>query len=141
VLDLRGNAGGVISEAVRSLAALGCVGEVGRARDRGGKIEVLRASARPDAYRGPLMVLVDGASASASELFASAVQDSGRGAVVGARSYGKGVHQSLIHLSSPLGASLGALQVTSRELQRAGGRPLQGRGVTPDLAVSSDDDA
>jgi carboxyl-terminal processing protease len=96
----------------------------------------LRAGENEPLWRGPLVVWIDARTASASELFAAALQDRGRALLIGERSYGKGTGQTLVLLSSPLGATSGAVRVTDRFFFRIDGRALQRVGVTPDVAIA-----
>jgi carboxyl-terminal processing protease len=85
----------------------------------------------------PLVVLIDGDSASASEIFAAAVQDNQRGIVVGERSYGKGTVQT--HF--PLSTVSGNLRLTTARFYSPNGRPMSGEGVTPDVRIADADGA
>jgi C-terminal processing protease CtpA/Prc len=137
VLDLRGNRGGVIEEALRLLAALGCEGDVARVRWAGGALEALRVAVDVEAYRGPLALVIDGGTAGVSETFAGAIQDARRGALIGQRSAGHGSAQTLVLLSSPKGASAGAVRVTDRGFLRLSGAAIEDAGVTPDVALEA----
>jgi carboxyl-terminal processing protease len=126
VVDLRGNGGGSLMEA-RELAGLFLgPGPVVQIRDAAGRVQVLSNDA-PARYEGPLAVLVDRISASASEIFAGAVQDRGRGLVLGARTFGKGTVQEILPLAE------GQLKLTHSKFYRASGGSTQNRGVLPDL--------
>jgi carboxyl-terminal processing protease len=72
-----------------------------------------------------------------SELFAGAIQDRGRGALIGARSAGHGSAQTLVLLSSPKGQGRGAVRVTDRQFLRLAGSPIEGHGITPDIALEA----
>jgi C-terminal processing protease CtpA/Prc len=137
LLDLRGNGGGVIAEAVQLAGALSGPGTVAYERIGEDPPEALSARAAEPIWRGPLVVWLDARTASVSELFAAALQDRGRALVIGQRSYGKGTGQSLVLLSSPLGASSGAVRVTDRFFFRVDGSVLQRNGVTPDIAIAA----
>jgi len=85
----------------------------------------------------PVVVLIDGASASASEIVAGAIQDRGRGLVVGMTSFGKGSVQSVIPLR---GGRDGALRMTTQKYYTPAGRSIQGTGITPDIAIAAKPD-
>jgi len=99
VLDLRGNGGGSLQEAVDLTGLFIDIGPVVQVKDVGGEVKVEKDSDRGQAYDGPLAVLVDHASASASEIFAGAIQDYGRGIVIGDPTFGKGTVQTIIDLN------------------------------------------
>ena len=105
-------------------------------RDNKGTIKVNDDSNPDIAYKGPLVVLVDRQSASASEIFAGAIQDYGRGLVVGEPTYGKGTVQNVVDLNrfvaSDVGA-LGQLKVTIAQFFRINGASTQHKGVVPDI--------
>jgi len=135
VIDLRGNGGGALSEAV-SLTGLfiekGPVVQVHNSNDQ------THADHDPDpeiVYDGPLAVLVDSNSASASEIFAGAIQDYGRGLIIGEPTFGKGTVQHLVNLDrfAKSGAALGQLKVTIAQFFRVNGDSTQHRGVVPDF--------
>jgi carboxyl-terminal processing protease len=127
VLDLRGNGGGSLIE-VNELGGLffGQTPMV-QVRDAGGDVEILVAQT-PAVTSAPLLVLVDRLSASASEIFAGAVQDYGRGLVVGQRTFGKGTVQRVVPVTA------GELILTQAKFYRVTGASTQLRGVTPDLS-------
>jgi C-terminal processing protease CtpA/Prc len=137
LLDLRGNGGGVIAEAVRLAGALAGSGPISYVLTRDDGSEAMRAGAAPPIWRGPLVVWIDARTASVSELFAAALQDRGRALLIGERSYGKGTGQTLVLLSSPLGATSGAVRVTDRFFFRIDGTALQRNGVTPDVVITA----
>lgn len=130
VMDLRGNGGGSLEEA-QSLSALFLgPGPVVQIRDEAGRVQVLGSRERA-LYDGTLVVLVDRLSASASEIFAAAVQDRGRGLVVGSDTFGKGTVQTIRPLE------LGQLKLTQAKFYRISGGSTQERGVTPDIEFPS----
>jgi C-terminal processing protease CtpA/Prc len=135
LLDLRGNGGGVQREAVLAFAVLAGAGPVGQLRRRDHRPETLSAPADMAAWRGALVVYVDGGTASVAELLAAALQDHGRARIIGQRSYGKGTGQTLIHLGSPRDPEQGAVDVSDRRFYRIDGRPLQREGVMPDIVL------
>ncbi|HED14924.1 MAG TPA: tail-specific protease [Gammaproteobacteria bacterium] len=137
IIDLRGNSGGSLSE-VTSLTGLFIpTGPVVQIRDARGNIQV---DNDPDAsilYKGPLAVLVDHGSASASEIFAGAIQDYDRGIIIGETSFGKGTVQNLISLDryAPGNHKLGQLKMTTAQFFRIDGGSTQLRGVEPDVRM------
>ncbi|HMI93512.1 MAG TPA: S41 family peptidase, partial [Polyangiales bacterium] len=136
VLDLRGNGGGVVAEALALASALLGGGALAHERDAAGRVRVLHGPIRERAWHGPLVLIIDRGTASMAELFAAALQDRARALLVGERSYGKGLAQTLVLLGSPLGTSQGAVEVSERAFYRLDGSVLQGRGVVPDVALS-----
>jgi carboxyl-terminal processing protease len=140
VMDLRGNGGGHLSEATSLVGLFVERGPVVQLRETGGRIEVLDDPEPGAAWEGPLVVLVDRASASASEIFAGAIQDYQRGLVVGQQTYGKGSVQNLYPLDRyALGpnAGFGQLTVTIGKYYRVTGDSTQHRGVEPDITLPS----
>ena len=127
IVDLRNNGGGSLQEAVE-LAGLfvesGPVVQVSNARRRP---DVYRDTDDLAAWRGPLAVIVNGFSASASEIFAGAIQDYGLGVVVGSQTFGKGTVQSLVPLQR------GELKLTERRFYRVSGEGTEQNGVVPDI--------
>ncbi|NHA13586.1 carboxy terminal-processing peptidase [Thioalkalivibrio sp. XN279] len=140
VLDLRNNGGGHLSEATAMTGLFIPPGPVVQLRDTSGRIEVLEEQAADPVYDGPLAVLVNRFSASASEIFAGAIQDYGRGIVIGQQTYGKGTVQNLYPLDryAP-GAEprFGQLTLTVGKYYRVTGASTQHRGVVPDIIVPS----
>lgn len=137
VMDLRSNGGGSLIEA-RDLTGLFIdVGPVVQIKSSRGSVTVDRDLDKTIAWDKPLVVLTNRASASASEIFAAALQDYGRAVVVGERSFGKGTVQSLIPLdnyaSSDNEHSMGQLKLTLSQFFRINGGSTQNRGVIPDI--------
>ncbi|MGB5735761.1 MAG: carboxy terminal-processing peptidase [Thiohalocapsa sp.] len=136
VIDLRGNGGGSLTEATSLTGLFIDKGPVVQVKDAVGKVEI---EVDPDpgvAYTGPLAVLVDRNSASASEIFAGAIQDYGRGIIIGEPTFGKGTVQTLIDLDRYVpgeNADLGRLRLTMAEFFRVSGGSTQLRGVEPDI--------
>lgn len=132
VLDLRLNPGGLLAQAVSVSDAFLDRGEIVSTRGRD-KNNVLRESAKPgDLTRGkPVIVLINGGSASASEIVAGALQDHRRSTIIGSRSFGKGSVQTII----PLGRN-GALRLTTALYYTPSGCSIQGRGIDPDIIVN-----
>jgi carboxyl-terminal processing protease len=144
VLDVRNNGGGHLSEATSMTGLFLPGGPIVQLRDTSGRVEVLEEQALGPVYDGPLAVLVNRFSASASEIFAAAIQDYGRGVVIGQQTYGKGTVQNLYPLDryAP-GADprFGQLTLTIGKYYRVTGESTQHRGVIPDIVVPSAIDA
>jgi carboxyl-terminal processing protease len=145
VLDLRGNGGGHLTEATALTGLFINQGPVVQLRDTNGRIEVLDDPEPAVAYNGPLIVLVDRFSASASEIFAAAIQDYRRGIVIGQQTFGKGTVQNLYELDqyshSQADRGLGQLTLTIGKFYRVNGGSTQHRGVIPDIVLPSAIDA
>ena len=136
VLDLRGNGGGSLAEATQLTGLFIDRGPIVQVQDSSGHIEVHRDRDAGIAYYGPLVILVDRFSASASEIVASAIQDYQRGIVVGENTFGKGTVQQLVDLnnfSSKKDIKLGQLKATIAQYFRINGGSTQHRGVIPDI--------
>ena len=135
VLDLRNNPGGLLDQAISVSDAFLDKGEIVSTRGRNAE-ETQRFNALPgDLTKGkPLIVLINGGSASASEIVAGALQDHKRATLVGTRSFGKGSVQTII----PLGAGNGALRLTTARYYTPSGRSIQAKGITPDIEVLQD---
>jgi carboxyl-terminal processing protease len=136
VIDLRENGGGSLSEATELTGLFIGRGPVVQVKDNFGMIDVERASNSGAAYTGPLAVLVDRNSASASEIFAGAIQDYRRGIIIGEPTFGKGTVQTLVDLNrmSPgTNQDLGKLRLTMAQFFRVNGSSTQHRGVEPDI--------
>src|SRR6187397_2191396 len=132
VLDLRNNPGGLLDQAISASDAFLQKGEIVSTRGRNAE-ETQRFNARAgDLTKGkPLIVLINGGSASASEIVAGALQDHKRATVIGTRSFGKGSVQTII----PLGSGNGALRLTTARYFTPSGRSIQAKGITPDIEV------
>jgi carboxyl-terminal processing protease len=135
ILDLRNNPGGLLDQ---SIAVVNCFldrGEIVSTRGRNAD-ETMRYNARPgDLSKGkPVVVLINGGSASASEIVAGALQDHKRATILGTRSFGKGSVQTII----PLGQNNGAVRLTTARYYTPSGRSIQARGIDPDVAVLQD---
>jgi carboxyl-terminal processing protease len=135
IVDLRNNPGGLLDQAISVSDAFLEKGEIVSTRGRNAE-ETQRFNARPgDLTKGkPLIVLINGGSASASEIVAGALQDHKRATLVGTRSFGKGSVQTII----PLGAGNGALRLTTARYFTPSGRSIQAKGITPDIEVLQD---
>lgn len=146
VIDLRDNGGGSLEEAVNVTGLFITAGPVVQITNSTGGKMVLRDEDRQVAYSGPLVVLVNRYSASASEIFAAAIQDYGRGVVVGERTFGKGTVQSIINLTRPYALfprqpGLGQMKLTIAKFYRISGESTQHKGVVPDITIPSMIDA
>lgn len=145
ILDLRNNGGGSLSDAVTTTGLFIETGPVVQIRDRRGQKRVLRDRDSRVEYDGPMIVLVNRFSASASEILAGALQDYGRALIVGdVHTHGKGTVQALFDLDrkeSGWGMQkympLGALKVTIQKFYRISGESTQEKGVTPDIILPS----
>lgn len=146
IIDLRRNGGGSLSESVALTGLFVSEGPVVQVKDARGLIKVLKDSDAGVAYSGPLMVLTSRTSASASEIFAAALQDYGRAAIVGEKTtFGKGTVQSIIELNQYLPGALrgfkpGAVKLTIQKFYRISGGSTQHRGVIPDVHLPSLED-
>lgn len=138
LVDLRGNGGGALSEAVALTGLFIDRGPVVQQRDAKGHVAVENDNDPGTAWNGPLGVLINRESASASEIFAAAIQDYGRGLIIGEQSFGKGTVQSVVDLDNFAVAGapkLGTLKMTVSQFFRINGGTTQLRGVLPDIAI------
>src|SRR5687768_717142 len=135
VVDMRNNPGGLLDQAISVSDAFLERGEIVSTRGRNAE-ETQRFNARAgDLTKGkPIIVLINGGSASASEIVAGALQDHKRATVIGTRSFGKGSVQTII----PLGASNGALRLTTARYYTPSGKSIQAKGISPDIEVLQD---
>jgi len=135
VIDLRNNPGGLLDQAISVSDAFLQKGEIVSTRGRNAE-ETQRFNARAgDLTDGkPVIVLINGGSASASEIVAGALQDHKRATLLGTRSFGKGSVQTII----PLGSGNGALRLTTARYFTPSGRSIQAKGITPDIEVLQD---
>jgi carboxyl-terminal processing protease len=144
VLDLRNNGGGSLTEAVELTGLFIDQGPVVQVRESGGRVSVEDDSQSGVAWDGPLAVLINRGSASASEIFAGAIQDYGRGLVIGETTFGKGTVQNLIDLDRwPANeeARFGQVKLTIAQFFRVNGGSTQHKGVVPDIAFPVSVDA
>ncbi|WP_158810093.1 S41 family peptidase [Beijerinckia sp. L45] len=135
IMDLRNNPGGLLDQSIAVSNAFLDKGEIVSTRGRNAD-ETQRYNARPgDISKGkPLVILINGGSASASEIVAGALQDHKRGTVMGTRSFGKGSVQTII----PLGQNNGAVRLTTARYYTPSGRSIQAKGIEPDIQVLED---
>ncbi|MBI4694808.1 MAG: carboxy terminal-processing peptidase [Gammaproteobacteria bacterium] len=140
IIDLRGNGGGSLAEATELTGLFVGPGPVVQVKNSQGKVQIERDTEEGVAYDGPLAVLVDGNSASASEIFAGAIQDYKRGVILGEPTFGKGTVQNLVDLNrfdEDSQGKLGQLKATIAQFFRVEGASTQHRGVVPDIAFPS----
>jgi carboxyl-terminal processing protease len=147
VIDLRRDGGGSLEEAINLTGLFVGAGPVVQAKDATGRVSVARDYEKEPFYTGPMIVLVNRLSASASEIFAAALQDYGRAVIVGdERSFGKGTVQTLLDVGKfmPLfhdqGAKAGSLKLTIQKFYRVSGGSTQHRGVLSDIVLPSTTD-
>lgn len=134
VLDLRANPGGVLSAAVGMVDLFLTEGLIVYTRGRSEQAELSFSAGPEDELDGaPIVILVDGQSASASEVVAGALQDHGRALIMGSRTFGKGSVQSLIPLRNG-----GAVKLTTSRYYTPSGRSIQASGIAPDVDLSGD---
>jgi carboxyl-terminal processing protease len=143
VMDLRNNGGGSLPEAVDLTGLFIKEGPVVQVKNSANKIDVLPDDDKEVFYTGPLVVLTNRFSASASEIFAGAIQDYQRGVIVGESTYGKGTVQSVLDLKKFLNEKepVGELKLTFQKFYRVTGSSTQHKGVTPDVLLPSALDA
>jgi carboxyl-terminal processing protease len=135
IIDLRNNPGGLLEEAVTVSDAFLERGEIVSTRGRNAEETQRRAAHPGDLTKGkPIIVLINGGSASASEIVAGALQDHKRATLVGTRSFGKGSVQTII----PLGSGNGALRLTTARYFTPSGKSIQAKGIVPDIEVLQD---
>ena len=140
VIDLRNNGGGSLQDVIQMVGLFIDAGPVVQVKDRDGEASVYQDKDKGILYDGPLAVMINEFSASASEIFAAAIQDYKRGVVVGTPSYGKGTVQRNVGLDRNTGffmpaSELGTLKLTLQKFYRIDGGSTQLRGVTPDVIV------
>ena len=136
LMDLRGNGGGSLSEAIQLTGLFIGSGPVVQQRNAQGRVWVESSKRAAPLWDGPLGVLINRGSASASEIFAAAIQDYGRGVILGEPSFGKGTVQTVVDLDRIAKSSkpqLGGLKMTVAQFYRINGGTTQLRGVTPDI--------
>lgn len=143
VMDLRNNGGGSLPEAVDLTGLFIKDGPVVQVKSSTNRVDVLPDDDNGVFYSGPLVVLTNRFSASASEIFAGAIQDYQRGVIVGETTYGKGTVQSVIDLKKFINDKepIGELKVTFQKFYRVTGSSTQHKGVTPDVVLPSALDA
>jgi carboxyl-terminal processing protease len=132
VMDLRGNPGGLLTTAIDVSNRFLPQGTIVSTKGRNPQDNSVEQASLQNTWKVPLVVLIDSHSASASEIFAAAIQENGRGLIVGETSYGKGTVQTLF----PLRTAGAALRLTTAKFYAPSGREMASVGVTPDLRVS-----
>ncbi|MEE9168959.1 MAG: carboxy terminal-processing peptidase [bacterium] len=143
IVDLRRNGGGLLDEAVGLTGLFIDKGPVVQVRDTRGRVSVEKDKHPGTAYDGPLAVLIDHFSASASEIFTAAIQDYDRGIVIGSQSFGKGTVQRPIDLNrfiKNVPGKLGQVKLTIAKFYRIDGGSTQHVGVIPDITFPSQAD-
>lgn len=138
IVDLRGNGGGSLPEVIEMAGLFIKNGPIVQVKQFNNMIEVDQDPDPGIVYDGPLAVMTDYRSASASEIFAAAIQDYGRGLIIGDKSYGKGTVQTLLDLKQDrqlknISDRLGQLKLTFAKFYRINGSSTQRKGVTPDI--------
>lgn len=139
VMDLRNNGGGSLSEAIDLTGLFIKEGPVVQVKNSGDRVEIGMDDDKQITYAGPLVVLTNRFSASASEIFAGAIQDYHRGVIAGESTYGKGTVQTVINLDRYINDSdkVGELKLTFQKFYRVTGSSTQHKGVTPDIQLPS----
>jgi carboxyl-terminal processing protease len=138
LVDLRDNGGGSLDEAIEMTGLFIGKGPVVQTRNAEGELDVQSTHDAKPAWSGPLGVLIDRGSASASEIFAAAIQDYGRGIIIGEPSFGKGTVQTIVNLDQMAHSDkpeFGELKMTIAQFFRVNGGTTQLRGVTPDIGL------
>ncbi|WP_150137686.1 carboxy terminal-processing peptidase [Candidatus Enterovibrio escicola] len=136
VIDLRNNGGGALSEASAFTGLFIEGGPIVQIRDGHGRVDLNEDSDKVVYYEGPLTILINRYSASASEIFSAALQDYGRAVILGEQSFGKGTvqqHRSLNHMYDLFDKPLGHVQYTIQKFYRINGGSTQNLGVIPDI--------
>ena len=139
LIDLRDNGGGSLTEAIELTGLFIDQGPVVQVKDSRRSVQVESDTVPGTSWDGPLAVLVNRSSASASEIFAAAIQDYGRGLIIGEPTFGKGTVQNLIDLdlfARGEEPGLGQLKMTIAQFFRVDGGSTQHKGVTPDVIVN-----
>lgn len=140
LMDLRNNGGGSLNEAIELTGLFIDKGPVVQERDSRGNVTVESDDNASQVWSGPLGVLINRGSASASEIFAAAIQDYGRGVVIGEKSFGKGTVQTIVDLDQLAKndkPKFGELKMTIAQFFRINGGTTQLRGITPDIALET----
>jgi carboxyl-terminal processing protease len=139
VVDLRDNGGGSLTEAITLTGLFISRGPVVQVKEAQGDVEVQTDPDPSIVYDGPLAVLVNRFSASASEIFAAAIQDYKRGLIIGSQTYGKGTVQTMVDLNTWLKEAdkVGQVKMTIAKFYRINGSSTQHKGVTPDIELPS----
>ncbi|UII31700.1 carboxy terminal-processing peptidase [Fulvivirga ulvae] len=134
ILDVRSNGGGSMAEAIKLLGLFIDEGVLFTIENSKKEVSTIKDPNRGVAYDGPLLVMINEASASASEVFAATIQDWGRGIIAGSKSYGKSTSQLILPVAHSKGHYL---KVTTEAMHRITGSSYQGRGVIPDITLEN----
>ncbi|MBQ6554611.1 MAG: hypothetical protein IJL89_05210, partial [Firmicutes bacterium] len=129
ILDLRGNTGGYVDQAISICDLIVPSGTIITTKDKAGNVQTYKSTLTKQPFE-KTVILVDGLTASASEIIASAMQDSGAGIIVGEQTFGKGVMQSVVEFGD-----VGTLKLTMFEYFSRNGKKINGVGITPDFEV------
>lgn len=141
IMDLRDNGGGSLQDVVKMVGIFAPPGPVVQIKSSNMRIQTLASRDTGALYKGPLVVLVNGGSASASEIFAAAIQDYKRGVIMGSPTYGKGTVQQIFTLDDKIAPAydnlkpLGSVKITISKFYRIDGGTTQKDGVTPDVLI------
>ncbi|MEO7311353.1 MAG: carboxy terminal-processing peptidase [Chitinophagaceae bacterium] len=140
VMDLRGNPGGSLPDVVKMVGLFVEDGPIVQVKDKDGQPSVLKDTDKGVLWDGPLAVMINEGSASASEIFAAAIQDYKRGIIIGTPSYGKGTVQRSVGIDKNIGffvpsTELGSMHLTIQKFYRISGGSTQMKGVTPDIIL------
>jgi len=141
IIDLRENGGGSLQDVVKMAGIFVPAGPIVQIKSPGVKPKTLSSYDTAALYKGPLLVMVNGASASASEIFAAAIQDYKRGVIMGSQTYGKGTVQQIFTLDDKISPSfnnlkpLGSIKITISKFYRINGGTTQKDGVMPDVLM------
>ena len=137
ILDVRNNPGGLLNQAVTISDSFLQKGEIVSTRERKGKkTRTYKAKPGDITNNKPIVVLINGGSASASEILAGALQDHRRAIIIGTKSFGKGSVQSIIPLRDYRGNNQGAMRLTTARYYTPNGLSIQGKGIEPDILVN-----
>lgn len=134
ILDVRSNGGGSMAEAIKLLGLFIDEGVLFTIENSKKEVSTIKDPNRGMAYDGPLLVMINEASASASEIFAATIQDWGRGIIAGSKSYGKSTSQLILPVAH---SKSHYLKVTTEAMRRITGSSYQGRGVIPDITLEN----
>jgi carboxyl-terminal processing protease len=140
IIDMRSNGGGSLTEAIELTGLFVQEGPIVQVRNANGSIDIANDPNPGISYRGPLAVMVNRFSASASEIFAGAIQDYKRGIIIGEQTFGKGTVQNLVDLNRYMGvpnANFGQMKITLAKFYRITGSSTQNKGVVPDIILPS----
>lgn len=140
IMDLRNNGGGSLQDVIQMVGLFIEDGPVVQVRDKNGQPTIYRDKDKSILYDGPLVVMINENSASASEIFAAAIQDYKRGIVIGSKSYGKGTVQRSFGVDKNIGnfipvTELGSIKMTIQKFYRINGGSTQLKGVSPDVQI------